>query len=343
MPRSRLLVRAATAAALVSGGALIPLCATSPASAASGPSYVKDPASLVNPFIGTSNGGDVFPGADLPFGMIQWSPDTPSRPSGGGYEYTDNSITGYSLSHLSGPGCGAEGDVPILPTTGAVPSDPSSATQPLDHSQETATPGYYSLDAGGVTTQLSTTTRAGIAKFAFPSGTSAGNLLFKLSDSGAPDSATHFQVVSNKEISGYVTTGDFCGATNQYTLHFDMTFNRPITGYGTWTNGSTPQANVKTLSTKLTAAQQATARQQAKVAGLQALSTDGLAGSRNSANGKLRANGSNANRRGRASGHRSRRRLPDVRHELCLDRHGQGRHLLCEHRQRVGQSRSGDP
>jgi predicted alpha-1,2-mannosidase len=295
MPRSRLLVRAATAAALVSGGALIPLCATSPASAASGPSYVKDPASLVNPFIGTSNGGDVFPGADLPFGMIQWSPDTPSRPSGGGYEYTDNSITGYSLSHLSGPGCGAEDDVPILPTTGAVPSDPSSATQPLDHSQETATPGYYSLDAGGVTTQLSTTTRAGIAKFAFPSGTSAGNLLFKLSDSGAPDSATHFQVVSNKEISGYVTTGDFCGATNQYTLHFDMTFNRPITGYGTWTNGSTPQANVKTLSTKLTAAQQATARKQAKVAGLQALSTDGLAGSRNSANGKLRANGSNAN------------------------------------------------
>src|ERR1700677_3802763 len=91
MPHSRLLVGAATAAALVSGGALISLCATSPASAASGPSYVTNPASLVNPFIGTSNGGDVFPGADVPFGMIQWSPDTPTRPAGGGYQYTDNS------------------------------------------------------------------------------------------------------------------------------------------------------------------------------------------------------------------------------------------------------------
>src|ERR1700722_8733980 len=246
MPHSGLLVRAATAAALVSGVALIPLCATSSASASSASSYVKNPASLVNPFIGTSTGGDVFPGADVPFGMIQWSPDTPTRPAGGGYQYTDNSITGYGLNHLSGPGCGAEGDVPILPTAGAVASDPSSATQPLDHSQETATPGSYSLDAGGVTTQLSTTTRAGIARFAFPSGTSAGNLLFKLSDSDAPDSATHFQVVSNREISGYVTTGDFCGATNQYTLHFDMTFNRPITGYMKRSSAPTPPAHLTT-------------------------------------------------------------------------------------------------
>jgi predicted alpha-1,2-mannosidase len=294
MPRSRFLVRAATAAALLSGGALVPLCTTESASAAAGTSYVNDPAALVNPLIGTANGGDVFPGADRPFGMIQWSPDTPSRPAGGGYAYGDKAITGYSLTHISGPGCGAADDIPILPTTGAVPSDPENATEPLDHSQETASPGYYSLDSGGVTTQLSTTARAGIARFSFPSGTSAGNLLFKLSDSGAPDSATHFQVVSDKEISGYVTTGDFCGASNQYTLHFDMTFNRPITGYGTWTNGSAPQAQAKSLTTKLTAPQRARARKRAKVAGLNALATDGLAGSRSSRNGKLRADGSTA-------------------------------------------------
>ena len=292
MSRPRFLVRAATTMAMMAGGALIPLCAT--ASAASSPTYAPDPASLVNPMIGTTNGGDTFPGADQPFGMIQWSPDTPSRPSGGGYEYTDTSISGYSLTHLSGPGCGAEDDVPILPTTGAVSSDPSSATAPLDHSQETAAPGYYRLDAGGVDTALTTTTRAGIASFAFPSSSSTGNLLFKLSDSGAPDSATHFQVVSNREISGYVTTGAFCGAGNQYTLHFDMTFNRPFTSYGTWTNGSAPQANVRSLTTRLTAAQQAAARTQAKVNGLQALSTDGLPGTRTSANGQRRADGSNA-------------------------------------------------
>ena len=66
--------------------------------------------SLVDPFIGTSRtqiGGpiDTFPGADMPFGMMQWSPDTPSQNAGGGYEYTDTTITGFSLTHLSGPGC----------------------------------------------------------------------------------------------------------------------------------------------------------------------------------------------------------------------------------------------
>lgn len=276
----------------MSGGALIPLCAT--ASAAPGPSYVPNPASLVNPLIGTANGGDTFPGADQPFGMIQWSPDTPSRPPGGGYQYSDNSIMGYSLTHLSGPGCGAEGDVPILPTTGAVGSNPSSATEPLSHSQETATPGYYQLNAGGVNTQLTTSLRSGIARFQFPTSASTGNLLFKLSDSGAPDTATHFQVVSSREISGFVTTGDFCGASNQYTLHFDMTFNRPIASYGTWTNGSTPQANVKSMTTHLSAAQRAKAAKQAKVAGLKALSTKGLPGARNSANGRLRDNAGSA-------------------------------------------------
>ena len=296
MSRSRLLVRIAATAALMSGGALIPLSAT--AAAASGPAYVSDPASLVNPLIGTTNGGDVFPGADQPFGMIQWSPDTPSRPSGGGYEYTDKAITGYSLTHISGPGCGAADDVPILPTTGAVGANPSSTTEPLDHSQETATPGYYQLNAGGVNTQLSTTMRAGIARFGFPSSSATGNLLFKLSDSGAPDTATHFQVVSDKEISGWVTSGAFCGASNQYTLHFDMVFNRPFTNYGTWTNGSSPQAGARSMTTRLTPAERAAARKRAKLQGLKALSTDGLPGSRTSTNGRLRASAGSASAQG---------------------------------------------
>src|ERR1700683_3993663 len=75
------------------------------------PAAVTDPAALVDPFVGTGSGGavvgqvDTFPGADMPFGMIQWSPDTPSRPDGGGYNYADTSITGFSLTHFSGPGC----------------------------------------------------------------------------------------------------------------------------------------------------------------------------------------------------------------------------------------------
>ncbi len=286
MRGTSLLVRMAAAAAITSGLALIPLGGTASAQSATG--YVSDPASLVNPFIGTTNGGDTFPGADMPFGMIQWSPDTPNRPSGGGYDYSSQSIIGYSLTHLSGPGCGAEDDVPILPTTGAVGTDPTGATEPLDHSQETATPGYYQLNAGGVNTQLTTTTRAGLATFAFPATAGTGNLLFKLSDSGAPDTATHFQVVSDKEISGWVTTGAFCGANNQYTLHFDMVFNRPFADYGTWTNGSAPQAGSKSMTSRLSPAAAATARKQAKLRALEAMSAASLPGTVRSATGRAR-------------------------------------------------------
>ncbi len=207
---------------------------TTPAGAS--PAYVSDPTSLVNPFIGTADGVNTFPGADVPFGMVQWSPDTPSRPDGGGYSYDDTSIIGYSLTHLSGPGCQAEGDVPILPTTGAIGRHPVNETEPLVHQEETATPGYYDLDAGGVDTQLTTTTRSGMAIFTFPSGATDGNLLFKLSDSETEVSASQFTVVTDKEVDGWVTTGGFCGASNTYTLHFDMVFNRAFATFGTWNN-----------------------------------------------------------------------------------------------------------
>ncbi len=202
--------------------------------AAAAPLYVSDPASLVNTFIGTAGGGNTFPGADVPFGMVQWSPDTVSRPDGGGYGYHSSSIIGYSLTHLSGPGCAAEGDVPILPTVGAVGSDPGAATEPLVHRQESATPGYYQLDAGGVNTQITTTTRSGMASFTFPSTASVGNLLFKMSDSETYAPASQFTVVNDREVDGWVTTGNFCGASNTYTLHFDMVFNEPFVSSGTW-------------------------------------------------------------------------------------------------------------
>src|SRR5580704_1215437 len=70
------------------------------------------PSSLVDTFVGTGVGGksvgsiDTFPGADMPFGMVQWSPDTtPDRTSGGGYSFKDSAISGFSLTHMSGPGC----------------------------------------------------------------------------------------------------------------------------------------------------------------------------------------------------------------------------------------------
>lgn len=236
-PRRLRLVLAVTASLLVTTVAL-PL---SNASAAP-PTFLANPASLVDPIIGTSGAVDDFPGADVPFGMVQWSPDTPSRPAGGGYEYNDTATTGFSLTHVSGPGCAASGDIPILPTTGAIGANPGAATLPLDHTAEQATAGDYKLAAGGITTELSATQRTGSAKFTFPKG-AASNLILKLSDSAAGSSGTRFQVVGSKEITGSVTSGNFCGANDSYTVYFDMTFDQPLTGYGTYSNSNIQAGN----------------------------------------------------------------------------------------------------
>ncbi|MFF3614842.1 lectin [Streptomyces sp. NPDC002580] len=211
------------AAGLVAAG----LCA--PAAAAARPELVTSPATVVNPFIGTSNQADDFPGADVPFGMVQWSPDTPSRPDGGGYEYNDSSITGFSLTHIAGPGCGAAGDVPVLPTVGAVNT---GATVGFSHADESASAGSYKVALDNqVTTELTTTTRSGMARFTFPSSSQA-NLIFKLTGSQNGASATQFTKVSNTEVSGQVTSGRFCGAGNTYTVYFDMVFDQPFASQG---------------------------------------------------------------------------------------------------------------
>ncbi|HEY3478377.1 MAG TPA: glycoside hydrolase family 92 protein, partial [Streptomyces sp.] len=151
------------------------------ASAASATALVKDPASLVNPLIGTSGAVDTFPGPDMPFGMMQWGPDTtPNRPSGGGYEYQDSKISGFSLTHVSGPGCPVAGDLPILPVTGALSGNLSSTSSQFSHTDEQTGIGYYGVtDSKGVKTELTDTTRAGLGTFTFPAGSPA-NLLRKL-------------------------------------------------------------------------------------------------------------------------------------------------------------------
>ncbi|MFJ7965469.1 lectin [Streptomyces sp. NPDC096324] len=211
------------AAALAMAG----LCA--PAWAAGKAALVASPATVVNPFIGTSNEANDFPGADVPFGMVQWSPDTTSRPPGGGYEYNDSSITGFSLTHIAGPGCGAAGDVPVLPTVGTVNT---GATDAFSHANESASAGSYKVALNNqVTTELTTTTRSGMARFTFPS-TSQANLIFKLTGSQNGASSTQFTKVSNTEVSGQVTSGRFCGAGNMYTVYFDMVFDQPFASQG---------------------------------------------------------------------------------------------------------------
>jgi predicted alpha-1,2-mannosidase len=201
---------------------------------------VTAPATMVDTRTWTTGGGNTFPGAEVPFGMVQWSPDTvPNRNAGGGYNFGDTSITGYSLTHISGPGCGAGGDVPILPVTGALPSgNPNSVTTKFTNNGEIAQAGYYSAQTNQpntITSEFTATPHSSMGRFTYPSGATAG-MLIKLHNSQngefAPSTA---QIVGNNEIMGSETSGHFCGEGNndgqqqEYTVHFDITFDQPFT------------------------------------------------------------------------------------------------------------------
>ena len=195
------------------------------------PATTANLAALVNPFIGTSGGENTFPGAVAPFGMVEWSPDTTQRAVGGGYSYDSPAINGFSLTHISGPGCAGEGDIPVLPTTGEV--DPAGVDT-FSHDGETAEAGFYQVKLdNGITTALTATPRTGMAAFTFPA-TAQANLLFKLGDSQTGDTAVSFTVVSDTQVQGSVTSGNFCGSGNSYTVHFDMRFSQPFTTSGTY-------------------------------------------------------------------------------------------------------------
>ncbi len=232
--------------------------ATLPASPASGSSpstspAVADPAALVHPLDGTGTGpvspGTIgeFPGADTPFGMIQWSPDTvpDAVQSGGGYDDADSQINGFSLTHLSGTGCPSYQDVPILPTVGAIGGasggaavTPDTTTATFSHQHESATPGRYQVQLDGpdpIGVTLAVTTRSGIASFDFPASMQA-NLLFKVADSANPVIASDVHIVGHDEMEGQVTSGQFCQTGTNYTLHFVAQFDRPFAAAGTWTS-----------------------------------------------------------------------------------------------------------
>ena len=212
-----------------------------PAFAQGGGSF--NPTALVDTFVGSSGtqiGGpiDTFPGADVPFGMVQWSPDTPTQNAGGGYEYGDHEITGLSLTHLSGPGCNVFGDFGVLPTIGAV-TNPATARQPFSHANEQAAPGWYAVELGepAIRSELTVTQRTGLGRFTFPPSAQA-NLLFNASSNQAGVTAASVRVDSPNQISGSASSGFFCGMPDQYTVYFVARFDRPFDAYGTWKNAA---------------------------------------------------------------------------------------------------------
>ncbi len=215
----------------------------------------SDIAADVNPFIGTANGGNTYPGATLPFGMVAFSPEETPLPgkrypiaAPGGYEWRAIGIKGFSLTHLSGTGCtGASGDIPLMPVTVPVTLSPSADdsftmySSLFSHSEEDASPGWYKVALGnGVTAELTATLRTAFARFTYPAGKPA-NLLIRTSDSEVGSSDATVKVdEARREVTGSVTSGNFCGylspdrRESYYTLHFVAEFDQPFTAGGTW-------------------------------------------------------------------------------------------------------------
>ncbi len=252
-----MLVRAASVLLLL---AALPACgsgarradptpvSTSPGTAGAAP--------WVDPFVGTANSsvaaavlnglsGATFPGASLPFGMVQPSPDTPHA-APPGYAWEDDSIVGFSLTHLSGAGCLAMRDFPLFPQIGAV--DPS--TEPsahFSHQNEIASPGFYQvrLDSG-ITVDLTATARSGFYRFTFPRDRDARLLLagsFQRDKLEVQDFKA--RVVSPTLVTGQRDDGLFCAANTRYTVYFAARFERPIGATGSWSFGEASDGSIE--------------------------------------------------------------------------------------------------
>jgi len=190
---------------------------------------------LVNPFIGTQDEGNTFPGASLPFGMVQLSPDDGHTT---GYDYTRDRIRGFSATHVSGVGCGLGGDLPVLPTTGTPTStDYAQYALPYSHDGETASPGYYSVPlqapGGTVTAELTATTRTGVARYTFPE-TDEATVLVNAGQALHAVESSEVRITGDRTVETTVVGSGFCQGTRPYTMHFTTTFDRPFTAVATW-------------------------------------------------------------------------------------------------------------
>ncbi|HWG01916.1 MAG TPA: GH92 family glycosyl hydrolase, partial [Trebonia sp.] len=251
--------RMASQATAVAAAAMLALgLSSAPAGAVSSRAGVQvgrppsDPAALVQPLAGTAGGGGTFPGAAVPFGMVDLSPNTPGA-EGGGYNYADPSTWGFGMTHLSGPGCSTMGDVVSLPTTDAVSTvNLSSQPVPFSHDSEQASPGYYSVLLGsGIRAELTASTRTGWQRYTYPQGSQANVVVEPGADFHGVLNAS-IQVTGDRTLTGSATGyGYFNYCTNRsynkYTVYFVMTFSRPFTAFGAG-NGSAIAAGATSAS-----------------------------------------------------------------------------------------------
>ncbi len=208
----------------------------------------------VKPIIGTHRMGHTYPGATVPFGMVQLSPDTDTIPyemNGkynpdvykycAGYQYDDHTIVGFSHTHFSGTGHSDLGDFLIMPTVGALQLNPGTGADPnsgfrslFSHETEVAEAGYYKvkLDSYNILAELTATTRVGFHQYTFPASDSAHiilDLMHSIYNYDDKNVWTYLRVENDTLITGYRQTNGWGRTRTQY---FAMTFSKPFYAYG---------------------------------------------------------------------------------------------------------------
>ncbi len=208
----------------------------------------------VKPIIGTEKMGHTYPGATVPFGSVQLSPETDTIPYEidghynkdvykycAGYQYEDKTIVGFSHTHFSGTGHSDLGDFLIMPTTGLLQLNPGTADHPeggfrsgFSHSTEVAQADYYKvmLDKYKILAELTTTTRVGFHQYTFPKSDQAHIILdavYGIYNYPDKNVWTYIRIENDTLITGYRQTN---GWARTRTVYFAMTFSKPFTSYG---------------------------------------------------------------------------------------------------------------
>ncbi len=200
----------------------------------------KDLSRYVDPFIGTAGDGNVFPGATMPFGMVQLSPDErtgfASWPSG--YNYAAHSILGFSHTHLSGTGVGDYGDILFMPTVGKIQVNPGTNADPYDgyrskfsHSSEKASPGFYSvyLQRYGIRVDLTATDRCGMQKYIFPNSDSSHVIIDLQHGIGNTCTGGWIKIIGDRRVEGMRRSH---GWADVRYVYFVAEFSRPFKRFG---------------------------------------------------------------------------------------------------------------
>jgi predicted alpha-1,2-mannosidase len=211
----------------------------------------------VNPFIGTDGPGNTYPGATVPFGMVQLSPDIgiPGWDRIAGYYYQDSIISGFSHMHLTGTGAGDLYDILVMPTNSKfskrIEENSFKPFSSFSHDKETASPGYYSVDLldYGIKAELTATERTGIHKYTFPKDDKTEihiDLGYALNWDSPTE--TYLNVVDNSTIEGYRKS---TGWAKDQRVYFVIKVSKPFKTYQLFKNDTLTTSPVTAKNTKI--------------------------------------------------------------------------------------------